>query len=105
MKVRVSTLLWLAAIASGGMLPPPQAHAGVFDDEQARKTVINLRDQFNSFQATATQRIDQNSRTTLDLQNQLEAYAKNWHGYVARTKCCRTRWRRYRSSRRTTTPT
>jgi hypothetical protein len=44
----------------------------VFDDEQARKTVINLRDQFNSFQATATQRIEQNSRTTLDLQNQLE---------------------------------
>ncbi|CAG9170999.1 Cell division coordinator CpoB [Cupriavidus laharis] len=72
MKVRVSTLLWLAAMASGGMLPPTQAHAGVFDDDQARKTVINLRDQFNSFQATATQRIEQNSRTTLDLQNQLE---------------------------------
>ncbi len=72
MKVRVSTLLWLAAMASGGMLPPTPAHAGVFDDEQARKTVINLRDQFNSFQATATQRIEQNSRTTLDLQNQLE---------------------------------
>ncbi|BDB29536.1 hypothetical protein CTP10_R69510 (plasmid) [Cupriavidus sp. P-10] len=72
MKVRVFTLLWLAAMASGGMLPPTPAHAGVFDDEQARRTVITLRDQFNSFQATATQRIEQNSRTTLDLQNQLE---------------------------------
>ncbi|TDF62129.1 tol-pal system protein YbgF [Cupriavidus sp. L7L] len=72
MKVRAFTLLWLAAMASGGMLAPTPAHAGVFDDEQARKTVINLRDQVNSFQATATQRIEQDSRTTLDLQNQLE---------------------------------
>jgi TolA-binding protein len=72
MKARVSTLLWLAAIASGGMLPPTQAHAGVFDDDEARKAVITLRDQFNGFQATATQRIEQNSRTTIDMQNQLE---------------------------------
>ena len=72
MKVRVLTLLWLAAMAGGGLLPTAPAHAGAFDDDQARRTVINLRDQFNSFQATATQRIEQNSRTTLDLQNQLE---------------------------------
>ena len=71
MKVRVSTLLWLA-IASGGVLPLTQAHAGVFDDDEARRTVINLRDQFSGFQATVTQRIEQNSRTTLDMQNQLE---------------------------------
>lgn len=72
MKARVSTLLWLAAVAGGGMLPLSQAHAGVFDDDEARKAVISLRDQFNGFQATATQRIEQNSRTTLDMQNQLE---------------------------------
>ncbi|WP_042886828.1 tol-pal system protein YbgF [Cupriavidus necator] len=72
MKARVSTLLWLAAVAGGGMLPLTQAHAGVFDDDEARKAVITLRDQFNGFQATATQRIEQNSRTTLDMENQLE---------------------------------
>ena len=72
MKARVSTLLWLAAVAGGGMLPLSQAHAGVFDDDEARKAVITLRDLFNGFQATATQRIEQNSRTTIDMQNQLE---------------------------------
>ena len=67
MKARVSTLLWLAAVAGGGMLPLAQAHAGVFDDDEARKAVIGLRDQFNGFQATATQRIEQNSRAQLEM--------------------------------------
>ncbi|CAG2127565.1 tol-pal system protein YbgF [Cupriavidus plantarum] len=71
MNARVSTLLWLAA-ATGGLLAATQAHAGVFDDDEARKAVITLRDQFNGFQATASQRIDQNSKVQLDMQNQLE---------------------------------
>ncbi|AZG13675.1 MULTISPECIES: tol-pal system protein YbgF [Cupriavidus] len=71
MNARVSTLLWLAAV-SGGLLAASSAHAGVFDDDEARKAVIQLRDQFNGFQATASQRIDQNSRQQLDMQNQLE---------------------------------
>lgn len=71
MNSRVSTLLWLAAV-SGGMLAANSAAAGVFDDDEARKAVIQLRDQFNGFQATASQRIDQNSRQQLDMQNQLE---------------------------------
>lgn len=71
MNARVSTLLWLAAV-SGGMLAANSAAAGVFDDDEARKAVIQLRDQFNGFQATASQRIDQNSRQQLDMQNQLE---------------------------------
>ncbi|KAI3590098.1 tol-pal system protein YbgF [Cupriavidus sp. CER94] len=71
MKARVSTLLWLAAV-SGGLLAASSAHAGVFDDDEARKAVLQLRDQFNGFQATASQRIDQNSRQQLDMQNQLE---------------------------------
>lgn len=61
------------ATVSGGMLPPTPAHAGVFDDEQARKTVINLRDQFNSFQATATQRIEQKDYYT-DLDARLKKF-------------------------------
>ncbi|MGO4303167.1 tol-pal system protein YbgF [Cupriavidus sp. RAF12] len=72
MNARVSTLLWLAAVSGGGMLAATSAHAGVFDDDEARRAVITLRDQFNGFQATASQRIDQNSRTQLDMQNQLE---------------------------------
>ena len=71
MNARVSTLLWLAAV-SGGLLAASSAHAGVFDDDEARKAVIQLRDQFNGFQATASQRIDQSSRQQLDMQNQLE---------------------------------
>lgn len=72
MNARVSTLLWLAAISGGGLLAATQAQAGVFDDDEARKAVIQLRDQFNGFQATASQRIDQNSKVQLDIQNQLE---------------------------------
>ncbi|WER45104.1 tol-pal system protein YbgF [Cupriavidus sp. WKF15] len=72
MKARVSTLLWLAAVSGAAMLPLAPARAGVFDDDEARRAVLTLRDQFNGFQATATQRIEQNSRTTIDMQNQLE---------------------------------
>ncbi|PLQ01602.1 tol-pal system protein YbgF [Cupriavidus pauculus] len=71
MKARVSTLLWLVAVA-GGLPAASAAHAGVFDDDEARKAVLQLRDQFNGFQATASQRIDQSSRQQLDMQNQLE---------------------------------
>ena len=56
MKARVSTLLLLAAVAGGGMLPLAQAQAGVFDDDEARKAVINLRDQFNAFLAEQTEK-------------------------------------------------
>jgi tol-pal system protein YbgF len=72
MNARVSTLLWLAVVSGGGLLAASSAHAGVFDDDEARKAVIQLRDQFNGFQATASQRIDQSSRAQLDMQNQLE---------------------------------
>ncbi len=71
MKARVSTLLSLAAVC-GGMLAATQAQAGVFDDDEARRAIVTMRDQFNGFQATASQRIDQNSRQLLDMQNQLE---------------------------------
>jgi tol-pal system protein YbgF len=72
MKARVSPLFWLSAVSCGAILLASQAHAGVFDDEEARRAIITMRDQFNGFQATATQRIDQNSRTTIEMQEQLE---------------------------------
>lgn len=71
MNARVSTLLSLAAVC-GGLLAASHAQAGVFDDDEARRAIITMRDQFNGFQATASQRIDQNSRQMLDMQNQLE---------------------------------
>ncbi|GAA0793220.1 tol-pal system protein YbgF [Cupriavidus gilardii] len=72
MKARVSTLSWLVAAVCAGLLPVAQAQAGVFDDDEARRAIITLREQFNGFQATASQRIDQNSRAQIDIQNQLE---------------------------------
>lgn len=71
MNARVSTLLSLAAVC-GGLLAATHAQAGVFDDDEARRAIVTMRDQFNGFQATASQRIDQNSRQLLDMQNQLE---------------------------------
>ncbi|MBY4898175.1 tol-pal system protein YbgF [Cupriavidus sp. AU9028] len=72
MKARVSSLSWLVAAVCSGLLPVCQAQAGVFDDDEARRAIITLRDQFNGFQATATQRIEQNSRAQIEMQNQLE---------------------------------
>lgn len=72
MKARLPTLLCLAAVCGAVLSPVSQAQAGVFDDEEARRAIITLREQFNGFQATASQRIDQGSRTQLDMQNQLE---------------------------------
>ncbi|WP_029044162.1 MULTISPECIES: tol-pal system protein YbgF [Cupriavidus] len=72
MNARVSKLVLLTAMSCAGLLPVAQARAGVFDDDEARRAIVTMRDQFNGFQATASQRIDQNSRAQLDMQNQLE---------------------------------
>jgi tol-pal system protein YbgF len=71
MHKRVSQVLLLTALAWGGLATVP-AHAGVFDDDEARRAIIDMRDKFNGFQATAAQRIDQNTRVQQDLQTQLE---------------------------------
>ncbi|AOY93181.1 tol-pal system protein YbgF [Cupriavidus sp. USMAA2-4] len=74
MNARVSKLSCLAALSCAGLLcATGPAHAGVFDDDEARRAIVTMRDQFNAFQATASQRIDQNSRVQLDMQNQLES--------------------------------
>ena len=74
MKARVSTLLWLAAVSGGSLLAATSAHAGVFDDDEARRAVIQLRDQFNGFQATASQRIDQNSVAAINRLNDAKVF-------------------------------
>ncbi|EHP38778.1 hypothetical protein OR16_35145 [Cupriavidus basilensis OR16] len=72
MNARVSKLFLLTALACGGLSLAAHARAGVFDDDEARRAIVTMRDQFNGFQATASQRIDQNSRAQLEMQNQLE---------------------------------
>lgn len=47
------------------------AQAGLFDDDQARQAILELREKINSFQATTVDRFEKNNQATLDLQNQL----------------------------------
>ncbi|MFN7609231.1 MAG: tol-pal system protein YbgF [Ralstonia sp.] len=63
----------LATLVAGGALTMAgPAAAGVFDDDEARRAIIDMRDKFNNFQSTAAQRIDQNSKNLIDAQNQIE---------------------------------
>lgn len=48
------------------------AHAALFDDEEARRAIIDLREKSNSYQAAANDRLDTLSRSLIDLQGQLE---------------------------------
>ena len=51
------------------------AHAGLFDDDEARKAILELRQQtagVNSSQQKANEEISQLRRSMLDLQNQIE---------------------------------
>lgn len=61
-----------AALACSAITVALPAQAGMFDDEEARRAIVDMRDKFNGFQATAAQRIDQNSRTLQDLHNQVD---------------------------------
>lgn len=72
MKMRLSQGWLVAALACSAMSVALPARAGMFDDEEARRAIIDLRDKSTAFQATAAQRIDQNSRAVQDLQTQVE---------------------------------
>lgn len=47
------------------------AWAGMFDDDEARNAILDLREKVNKFQATTVDRFEKNDRALLDLQNQL----------------------------------
>ncbi len=72
MKIRLSQGWLVAALTCSALASALPAQAGVFDDEEARRAILDVRDKFNAFQATAAQRIEQNSRVQQDLQNQVE---------------------------------
>jgi tol-pal system protein YbgF len=72
MKIRLSQGWFAAVLACSAMTLALPASAGMFDDEEARRAIVDLREKFNAFQATAAQRIDQNTRASQDLHNQVE---------------------------------
>ena len=73
----------LAALCMGAALFAPAAQAGIFDDDEARRAILDLRqklEQSNEAQrarqaeqmAALTAQVDQLKRSLLDLNNQLE---------------------------------
>lgn len=54
--------------------------AGLLDDDEARRAILDLREKVNNFQATTVDRFEKNNQSLLDLQNQLtqlkEEYSK-----------------------------
>jgi tol-pal system protein YbgF len=69
-----------AALVSAGMLTAGPARAGLFDDEEARKAIVDLRgrvtavdDAAKARQAEVAEQIAALRRSLLDLNNQLEA--------------------------------
>ncbi|HEY4068098.1 MAG TPA: tol-pal system protein YbgF [Burkholderiaceae bacterium] len=73
----------VAALCLGAALVAPAAHAGVFDDDEARRAILELRqkvDQATEQQRTrqadqtaaVTEQINQLKRSLLDLSNQLQ---------------------------------
>ncbi len=65
-------ILTMTLVAGGALTLAGPAAAGVFDDDEARRAIIDMRDKFNTFQSSAAQRIDQNSKNLIDAQNQIE---------------------------------
>ena len=63
--------VFLAAVLATSL----SSHAGLFDDDEARKAILDLRQQIagvNSTQQKANEEIGQLRRSMLDLQNQIE---------------------------------
>ena len=69
----------LAAVCLGAALFAPAARAGLFDDDEARRAILDIRTKIDqnaerqrASQAQLTEQIDQLKRSLLDLNNQLE---------------------------------
>ena len=63
------------ALLTAALATSLTAHAGLFDDDEARKAILELRQQtagVNSSQQKANEEISQLRRSMLDLQNQIE---------------------------------
>ena len=68
-----------AAVGLGAVLFAPVAHAGLFDDDEARRAILDIRqkieqgsDRQKAGQAELTEQINQLKRSLLELNNQIE---------------------------------
>lgn len=67
--------LRLAAFCMAGAVFAPVAHAGLFDDDEARRAILDMRQRIQQNadqQKAAQQQVDQLKRSILDLNNQIE---------------------------------
>ena len=79
---------WRAALAAMGLAAAASVHAGLFDDEEARKAILDLRQKLEAVRAETDQKLKEQTRVLgerstedaavvrrglLDLQNQIEA--------------------------------
>lgn len=72
MTISKSTIA--AALLLASFTLPQAAHAALFDDDEARKAIVNLRSQVEAMQRDITTRLDSKSEksSALDLVNQIE---------------------------------
>lgn len=77
--MRVSFRIAAAGLCLGAALFAPAARAGLFDDDEARRAILDIRQKIEqnserqrSGQQQLTEQIDQLKRSLLDLNNQLE---------------------------------
>ncbi|MBC8058659.1 MAG: tol-pal system protein YbgF [Rhizobiales bacterium] len=77
--MRQSLRAAFAALCMAGALFAPAAHAGLFDDDEARRAILDIRTKIDQGaerqrvgQQQLTEQIDQLRRSLLDLNNQLE---------------------------------
>ena len=79
MSIQSRALRAVAGLCLGTALLVPAAHAGLLDDDEARRAILDLRqkldqsnDQQRVRQADLTEQVNQLKRSLLDLNNQLE---------------------------------
>ena len=71
--------VWLAGICIAAALCAPAAHAGLFDDDEARRAILDIRSRIDqngerqrAGQQQLSEQIEQLRRSLLDINNQLE---------------------------------
>jgi tol-pal system protein YbgF len=70
--MRVGLARWLGILLLAAALPLP-AQAGMFDDDEARGSIVQLREQLRTEAAELGKRVDTISRNQIDFANQVEA--------------------------------
>jgi TolA-binding protein len=107
MMIKLSpSRLAAVALALAAWLPL-QANAGILDDDEARRAILDLRAKVDAMARDLNTRLDAKAdkTATLDILNQHEQTMQEIAACAARSKCWPTRSRKPRKARRTCTPT